>query len=151
MKTDCLVLRSPRCKNPLTEGGHRARLVEHDLLMIPFETTCPTIVGDLQIPFSCLHPDQYRETRRETMSDLPRIAGRQPVAVTLEEGKKYAFCTCGVSANQPFCDGSHTKTSFSPHIFVAEKSAEAHLCMCKRSGNIPFCDGTHSTIDVSKS
>jgi len=85
------------------------------------------------------------------MSETPKVAGRQPVAVELEQGKKYAFCTCGRSANQPFCDGSHSGTSFTPHVFTAEKSGQAHLCMCKRTGNVPFCDGTHATIDVAES
>ena len=81
------------------------------------------------------------------MSEAPKIAGRQPIAVELEQGKKYAFCACGHSAKQPFCDGSHRETPFTPQVFTAEKSGQAHLCMCKRSGNIPFCDGTHATLD----
>lgn len=80
------------------------------------------------------------------MSDEPKIAGRQPAAVELEAGKKYAFCACGESANQPFCDGSHKQTSFTPHIFTAEKSGEAYLCMCKRTGNAPYCDGSHQKL-----
>ena len=85
------------------------------------------------------------------MSDRPKIAGRRPVAVELEQGKKYAFCTCGESSNQPFCDGAHSGTSFTPHVFTAEKSGQAHLCMCKRTGNVPFCDGTHATLDAAAS
>ena len=78
--------------------------------------------------------------------ELPKIAGTSPAAVELEKGKQYAFCTCGHSANQPFCDGSHKTTSFKPHIFTAEKAGKAWLCMCKRAGNAPFCDGTHKTL-----
>jgi CDGSH-type Zn-finger protein len=85
------------------------------------------------------------------MSDTPKVAGRHPVAVELEQGKKYAFCTCGGSSNQPFCDGSHSGPSFTPHVFTAEKSGQAHLCMCKRTGNVPFCDGTHATLDEAQS
>ncbi|MBE0439157.1 MAG: CDGSH iron-sulfur domain-containing protein [Gammaproteobacteria bacterium] len=29
----------------------------------------------------------------------------------LEQGQTYYFCTCGRSANQPFCDGAHTALS----------------------------------------
>lgn len=82
------------------------------------------------------------------MSEEPKIAGKQPVAVELEAGKQYAWCKCGESSNQPFCDGSHKGTSFTPHVFTAEKSVQAHLCMCKRTGNVPFCDGTHATLDA---
>lgn len=84
-------------------------------------------------------------------NELPRVAGTSPKAVELEAGKQYAFCTCGRSNNQPFCDGSHKVTSFTPHVFTAEKSGEAWLCMCKRTGNVPFCDGTHKTLDQAES
>lgn len=76
----------------------------------------------------------------------PQIAGTQPAEVTLEKGKRYFFCSCGRSAKQPFCDGSHSGTDFAPHIFEAEKAGTAWLCMCKRTGNKPYCDGTHSSI-----
>ena len=78
--------------------------------------------------------------------DLPKAAADQPTAVELEEGKNYAFCTCGLSASQPFCDGSHQGTEFAPKVFKAEKSGEAWLCQCKRTGNAPFCDGSHSKL-----
>ena len=82
------------------------------------------------------------------MSDeTPHVAGTSPRAVELDAGKRYAFCTCGHSADQPFCDGSHQATSFKPHVFTAEKSGEAWLCMCKRTSNVPFCDGSHQTLE----
>ena len=81
--------------------------------------------------------------------EKPQIAGTSPKAVELVEGKQYAFCTCGRSQNQPFCDGSHKVTSFTPHLFTAEKSGQAWLCMCKHTGNTPFCDGTHKKLDPS--
>ena len=34
-------------------------------------------------------------------------AGDTPVGVNVLEGKTYYWCTCGISAKQPFCDGSH--------------------------------------------
>jgi len=71
------------------------------------------------------------------------IADNKPVSVTLQKDKEYYFCTCGQSKNQPFCDGSHGGTSFSPKAFTAKKDGEAWLCACKQTGNAPFCDGTH--------
>ena len=53
----------------------------------------------------------------------PKIARRAPYAVEVEEGKKYFWCACGRSAKQPFCDGSHKDTEFTPVQYVAEKSA----------------------------
>jgi CDGSH-type Zn-finger protein len=80
-------------------------------------------------------------------SEKVRVAGRKPVVVELEAGKKYAFCVCGSSQNQPFCDGSHKGTSFKPHLFTAETSEKHWLCMCKHTGNVPYCDGTHKTLE----
>ncbi|SET74421.1 Iron-binding zinc finger CDGSH type [Marinobacter segnicrescens] len=40
----------------------------------------------------------------------PIIADNKPMKVTLEQGKKYMFCACGRSNDQPFCDGSHKGT-----------------------------------------
>ena len=80
------------------------------------------------------------------MTDKAKVAGTQPAAVELEAGKSYAWCSCGESSNQPFCDGSHTGTSFRPHVFKAEGPGQAYLCMCKQAGNSPFCDGTHASL-----
>ena len=62
------------------------------------------------------------------------------------EKKKYAWCSCGESANQPFCDGSHKCTGFSPIIAENEKERSIAWCGCKISGNPPFCDGSHSKL-----
>lgn len=75
----------------------------------------------------------------------PNIAGLGSIKVTLEIHKKYNYCTCGNSNNQPFCDGSHKNTQFSPLTFIAEKP-EARLCLCKHSKNLPFCDGSHKEL-----
>lgn len=74
------------------------------------------------------------------------IAAREPIAVTLEAGRKYFWCACGRSRNQPFCDGSHKGTGCEPVAFVAEKSGQAWLCRCKQTGKMPFCDGTHNKL-----
>ncbi len=73
----------------------------------------------------------------------PVIADNKPVKVSLSKGQEYHFCTCGKSKSQPFCDGSHVGTSYTPKVMVSEQDGEAYLCACKHSRNIPFCDGTH--------
>ncbi len=78
------------------------------------------------------------------------IAGTSPMVVELEAGKKYAFCVCGHSQGQPFCDGSHKGTPFKPRLFTAESSEKKWLCMCKHSKNVPYCDGTHETLEQAK-
>ncbi len=83
----------------------------------------------------------------------PVIADNKPKQVTLNKGEEYYFCNCGKSNNQPFCDGSHAGTDFTPTAFTAEQDGEAYLCMCKHSANKPYCDGTHqqfSQEDVGK-
>ena len=73
----------------------------------------------------------------------PIIADNKPVKVSLSKGQEYHFCTCGKSKSQPFCDGSHVGTTFTPRVIVSEQDEDAYLCACKHSRNTPFCDGTH--------
>jgi CDGSH-type Zn-finger protein len=37
----------------------------------------------------------------------PTIGATQPAAVSLEAGKTYAWCACGLSKGQPFRAASH--------------------------------------------
>jgi len=76
----------------------------------------------------------------------PVVAGEFPKAIELKEGEEYHWCSCGRSKNQPFCDGSHRNTGFTPIAFKAESSGEAFLCMCKHTKNPPFCDGSHKSL-----
>ncbi len=73
----------------------------------------------------------------------PVIADNRPIKVDLKKGDTIYFCTCGRSANQPFCDGSHKGTEFTPKAYTPEEDEEAYLCACKHTANAPFCDGTH--------
>jgi len=76
----------------------------------------------------------------------PNIAAKEPKEVELEAGKKYAWCACGLSKNQPFCDGSHRTTEFKPLIFTVEEKKTVALCQCKHTKTPPYCDGTHKTL-----
>ena len=78
--------------------------------------------------------------------DEAKIAEKCPQKVELEAGKKYAYCTCGLSESQPFCDGKHKGTKFVPKVFTQEADQSAYICQCKRTGNEPFCDGTHNDL-----
>jgi len=77
----------------------------------------------------------------------PVIAKKGPYVVELEEGKTYFWCTCGRSENQPFCDGSHKDTEFTPMKFTAEETKKYGLCGCKHTKNAPFCDREHNNLD----
>lgn len=75
-----------------------------------------------------------------------RIAQKGPFPVEVEAGKRYAWCACGQSASQPFCDGSHKTTDFTPVMYTAEASKTLYFCGCKQTGDQPLCDGTHSSL-----
>jgi CDGSH-type Zn-finger protein len=76
----------------------------------------------------------------------PTIAQKSPYLTNVEAGKTYYWCACGKSAQQPFCDGSHKGSGFTPKPFTAEKDGPAYLCGCKHSKNPPFCDGSHRAL-----
>lgn len=80
------------------------------------------------------------------MTDLPRIAQKAPFPVEVTEGKTYFWCACGLSANQPFCDGSHKGTDFAPQKYTAEKDGKMFFCGCKASAKAPLCDGSHNSL-----
>lgn len=83
---------------------------------------------------------------RETGMSEAVIAQKEPYAVEVEAGKVYYWCACGRSNKQPFCDGSHKETTFTPIAFEVEESKTVYFCGCKRTANRPLCDGTHGRL-----
>lgn len=79
--------------------------------------------------------------------ELPKIAGKSPQMEDLTKGKTYAWCSCGMSENQPWCNGAHKGSDFSPKVFEAEESKTAAICTCKQTKNPPHCDGSHAKLD----
>ena len=76
----------------------------------------------------------------------PVVAQKTPYAVDVEAGKSYFWCSCGKSAKQPFCDGSHKGTDFNPLKFEATETKTVYFCGCKKTANSPLCDGAHKSL-----
>ena len=91
-------------------------------------------------PSNMGNPEEHERIRQAALSAKKalRRSGRG--------GKKYFWCACGRSKNQPFCDGSHAGTVFRPIQFGAEKNETVNFCGCKATKNRPRCDGTHNKI-----
>ena len=74
----------------------------------------------------------------------PNVSKKGSYVVEVEEGKKYFWCSCGLSQNQPFCDGSHKGTEFMPFKYLADQSKKVFFCSCKQTNDQPLCDGSHN-------
>ncbi len=79
------------------------------------------------------------------MSESPdiNIPQKNPYVIETQPGK-YAWCSCGKSAKQPFCDGSHKGTNLAPVIVDVNETKNVAWCGCKYTNNKPFCDGSHN-------
>ncbi len=85
----------------------------------------PSLLGSMQ-----MNPDEAL------------IAGKAPIVLELEPGN-YAWCSCGRSSNQPWCDGAHKECNLRPMRISIEEKKNYAMCTCKQTGNPPFCDGSH--------
>lgn len=77
---------------------------------------------------------------------VPHIASYTPFPQEVEQGKTYYWCACGLSKNQPLCDGSHKATTLTPVAWTAPKDKIVFFCGCKQTGTAPLCDGSHTRL-----
>ena len=75
----------------------------------------------------------------------PNIAQRFPYVMDMQPGT-YKWCACGGSKNQPFCDGTHKGSSFSPIRADIAAPGKVKWCGCKHTKTPPFCDGSHNAL-----
>ena len=87
-------------------------------------------------PEDCLHPDtlelpNVRVHIFDKTRDEPRLLGGEPIPYSpqlrdykIEKPqvypKTYFWCSCGLSAKQPFCDNSHSGSLFKPIKFALD-------------------------------
>jgi CDGSH iron-sulfur domain-containing protein 3 len=90
----------------------------------------------------------FTEIMSESNLAEPKIVDKKPIVMTLEAGK-YFWCSCGLSENQPFCNGAHKGTSFTPVKFELSESTKIPLCLCKYTSGAPKCDGSHLKLPES--
>jgi CDGSH-type Zn-finger protein len=80
---------------------------------------------------------------------LPRVAACEPVGIQVEPGKVYSWCSCGLTAKEPFCDSAHKQVEGMPFRSVKvvfDKPQEVWFCRCKQTKTPPFCDGSHRQV-----
>ena len=78
--------------------------------------------------------------------NLPKIVSKSPVKINVKKDTRYVWCSCGLSAKDPYCDGSHKGTGFKPVIVKETVDRMIFLCSCKNTSNSPYCDGTHNNL-----
>jgi CDGSH-type Zn-finger protein len=76
----------------------------------------------------------------------PTVGGTAPIAIDVQAGRSYFWCSCGKSKRQPFCDGAHKGSEFAPVEYKATESTKVWFCACKRSGKGVLCDGSHKAL-----
>lgn len=76
----------------------------------------------------------------------PSIPQKMPYVLEVDPGK-YAWCSCGKSQKQPYCDGAHRGSEFKPTIEEISEKKRVAWCGCKKAASGgPFCDGSHSKL-----
>ena len=70
-----------------------------------------------------------------------------PFVIDEQPGRK-AWCSCGESLKQPYCDGSHARlqTGCRPVIVELAEAKKVAWCGCKATKTPPYCDGSHKCL-----
>ena len=69
-----------------------------------------------------------------------------PYVLELNAGTYY-WCSCGKSKSQPFCDGAHEGTDFTPKALEVKSKKTVAFCGCRCTKASPECDGSHNSCN----
>jgi len=75
----------------------------------------------------------------------PECPQKMPYVKEEEAGTR-AWCSCGKSSKQPYCDGAHAGTGMRPEVVTLPEAKTVAWCGCKRTGTPPYCDGAHANL-----
>ncbi len=85
------------------------------------------------------------------MSFLPKVSQKAPYITEETAGTRRAWCTCGLSQSQPFCDGNHREgTGMKSLGVVCDQTGKYAWCGCKQTKTPPFCDGSHASLSKNE-
>lgn len=120
----------------------------HDMLGV--ETPEALVASIQQLIATRNHSGAAPASSAEDLTE-PIVAGAVPAAVELDAGT-HAWCSCGRSESQPFCDGAHKVVNaaggdHAPVPIKLRKRTSMTLCMCKQTSTPPYCDGTHDALE----
>ena len=64
----------------------------------------------------------------------PQVAQKAPYIYKPEKDEKVAWCACGMSKSQPFCDGSHRGSEFRPIVLDVQAGQDLRLLRLQADG-----------------
>ncbi len=86
----------------------------------------------------------HSPSHTHTMSN-PNIPQKSPIVKKMPAGT-YWWCACGLSKDQPLCDGSHKGSGIAPKKVELTEEQTVAWCGCKHSADGAFCDGSHKGL-----
>jgi len=93
--------------------------------------------------------EEIARIRERELREIPK-----KLAPCIREEKKgtIAYCACGESEKDPYCDGSHARknTGKQPKIVELKEDRKMAWCMCKKSEIMPSCNGSHAKYRMLK-
>lgn len=99
-------------------------------------TEAPPVIAEAVSPPVDTPPASTEKAEALMPQDGPYLEAMMP--------GNYHWCACGRAVSQPFCDGAHAGTGWSPVPVEITSIRRIAWCGCKKTKNPPFCDGTHA-------